>query len=259
MKSLFTAIFTFFVSICFCQCPINKPEWADNGVVSLPNSKIRPFYATGYTLEEAKEKVEEQKRKERANLKQRVDVDNGVINYSSGFDYSSGNVVEFHEKCGNQYHYWQMAQIVVDVGLNPIPEKVSWTDTYTFSELKFRPFIPGVAQIYKGNTPKGVGFILGHAGLGIGIGVAEGFRRTNEGKINTHDPNRRQYYIDQTNMYANIRNGLIAGTVALYAWNVIDGIVAKGKSHLQIAANVDMRVMPYAALNASGVTVAFKF
>jgi hypothetical protein len=118
-----------------------------------------------------------------------------------------------------------------------------------------------MAQIYKGNTGKGVFFISGHAVLIGGIVATESLRASNESKIaSARNMTLRTDYINNANMYADIRNGLIAGTVALYAWNVIDGMVAKGKKQkYQLLSGIDMRIMPYASLNMGGMMMLIKF
>jgi hypothetical protein len=56
----------------------------------------------------------------------------------------------------------------------------------------------------------------------------------------------------------NLRNGFIAGATALYAWNVIDGIVSKGKKHIQIG-DANLKIAPYASPYAGGISLAFNF
>ena len=254
-----TILFLFFITgIVYSQCPQNKPSWNEDGVIRLKNSVVRPFYASGNDLETAKKKVEEQKRQERARLiAERVEIKNENANYSSGFDYSAVNLGEEFVLCNGEYHYWQMAQIVVNTGSNPVPEKVDFTERYAFSP---RVFIPGMEQLYKGSNTKGVLFIAGEAAFVGGIVVCEGLRSSYESEINsTHNAKDKQMYINNADNMQNFRNGFIAGAALLYAWNVIDGIVAKGKKHIVVLGSNNLKVSPYISPHSNGMMLSFKF
>ncbi len=122
-----------------------------------------------------------------------------------------------------------------------------------------RVFIPGMAQLHKGSTGKGIAFIVGEALAVGGVVAFEGLRSSYKAKINTtHDAKVRQDYIDKTNNMQNLRNGFIAGALAVYAWNVVDGIVAKGKRHLEVG-HVSMRFAPFATPEAGGLAMNINF
>ena len=120
---------------------------------------------------------------------------------------------------------------------------------YPLSELLPRSFVPGMAQLHKGSTTKGVLFITGEVALIGGIVACEGLRASYQSKINTtHNVQDRQNYINHADNMQNLRNGFIAGAALLYAWNVIDGMVAKGKK----LGDANLRISPYAAPDLSG-------
>lgn len=127
---------------------------------------------------------------------------------------------------------------------------------YPFSA---RVFVPGMAQLHKGSTFKGATFIAAEAIAVGGIVIFEGLRSSYKTKINTtHDVQDRQNYIDKTNNMQNLRNGFIAGALAVYAWNVIDGIVAKGKKHVELG-RVELRFAPFATPEAGGLAMNIQF
>ena len=66
-------------------------------------------------------------------------------------------------------------------------------------------------------------------------------------------------YMNSRDNCENIRNGFIVGAAALYVWNVIDGIVAKGKKRSFMIGDAQLRFAPYVAPRNSGIAFAFNF
>ena len=54
------------------------------------------------------------------------------------------------------------------------------------------------------------------------------------------------------------KNVSIAGAVAVYIWNVIDGIVAKPKNQINIG-QANLNFMPYADTESMGLAVNINF
>ena len=144
-----------------------------------------------------------------------------------------------------------------NVTLPPDFDKQIFSTHYNFSG---RAFIPGMAQLHKGSTTKGILFIAGHVACIGGIVATEGLRASYQSKINTtHNVKDKQNYINNADNMQNLRNGFIAGTALLYAWNVIDGIVAKGDLHLRLANNPNVKIMPHATFAGGGISLAINF
>lgn len=133
----------------------------------------------------------------------------------------------------------------------------SITGRYPFSG---RVFVPGLAQFHKGSKGKGLFFIIGEVACVTGIVVAESLRASYESKYNsTHDAHQMQTYGNRADNCTNIRNGLIAGAAALYLWNVIDGIAAKGKRKAIMLGDARLRISPYAASQSGGIALSLNF
>ena len=78
-------------------------------------------------------------------------------------------------------------------------------------------------------------------------------------KINmTHNANAKQQYLQYANTCAIVRNVSIAGAVAVYAWNIIDGIVAKGKKQVFVG-DAEIRFAPYASTESLGLAMRLNF
>ena len=115
------------------------------------------------------------------------------------------------------------------------------TGRYPFSA---RVFVPGMAQLHKGRTGKGLFFIIG----------------SYDSKIkSTHDAGKIRSYADKRDNCANVRNGFIAGAAVLYVWNVIDGIAAKGKKKGIALGDAQLRMAPYASPQSGGIALALRF
>jgi len=123
-------------------------------------------------------------------------------------------------------------------------------------QIKLLSFVPGAAQLKKGEKTKSILFIGGEAVLIIGAVAMENLR-ANENSLfyTTHD---KEIHSQNARTYGNIRNGLIGGAIALYVWNVIDGIVTKSDKQKALCNN-KMKILPYINTKAGGLLLAFNF
>ena len=120
-------------------------------------------------------------------------------------------------------------------------------------------FVPGMAQIKKGSIAKGSCFIAGEVAFIGGIVVTECLRQNYARQITmTHNTTLKQRYAANANACAITRNVCVAGAVALYVWNVIDGIVAKDYRQINIGAT-KLDFMPYAAQYEGGLALSLTF
>ena len=133
----------------------------------------------------------------------------------------------------------------------------SITGRYPFSG---RVFVPGWAQLYKGSKGKGIFFIVAEAACVGGIVATESMRASYESKYDsTHDADKKRSYANKADNCANLRNGFIAGAAAVYLWNVIDGIAARGKRKAFMLGDAQLRVSPYVAPQTGGFALSLNF
>lgn len=238
-----------------------RPVWVEKSFFAdKPNSYTEVVYATGYSEDDAREKAARtivERRSLATGQRASIRVENGQIKVSGNDELTvkSRIIDEYRERMApGEYR----VSLLVQTAKNPELsfEPVTVTDRYPFSP---RVFVPGMAQLHKGSTTKGVLFIVGEVAAIGGIVAFEGLRSSYESKINrTHNANDIQSYINKADNMRNIRNGFIAGAAAIYAWNIIDGIVAKGKKHVVIG-KAEMNFTPYAALESTGVMLNVTF
>ncbi len=242
-----------------CFSSQEKPAWVDGYFHEESNSYIEMASANGASETEARNKAAQvvmERRSLATGQRVKVEVRNGNVAVTGGdqLTVKSRVVDEYREQCGRDYR----VSLLVQTAKNPTYEleRVKVTNTYGFSP---RAFVPGMAQLHKGSTAKGIFFIVGEIALVGGVVACEGLRTSYESKINsTHNTHDRQAYINNADNMQNLRNGFIAGAVALYAWNIIDGIVAKGKKHVVLGSS-NLRFAPYASPQSNGVVLSYKF
>ncbi len=248
------------LSVMGQQTSKERPSWVDGFREEYQNSYLKSFSAVGSTMDDARRKALQEVADERSRATGRqysISEINGVVTMSSSDDLTvAAQVVdEWHEVLSNGAC---RVDLLVQTKKNPMYtyEPVSVTNKYPFSA---RAFVPGMAQIYKGSTAKGIVFIAAEVLAVGGIVAFEGLRSSYKSKINTtKDAKKQQDYIDKANNMQNLRNGFIAGAVAIYAWNIVDAIVAKGKKHVEVG-HVAMRFAPYATFESAGLAMNISF
>lgn len=123
-----------------------------------------------------------------------------------------------------------------------------------------RSIVPGWAQIYKGSPTKGY-CIMGATVAGVaGIVVCENLRSSYIRKI-SEQPKNALYYSQQADNWENGRNIAIGATAAIYVYNIIDAIAAKGAKRVIVKKrNTSYSAVPTIMSNGSaGLMVSVNF
>lgn len=237
-----------------------RPAWVNGFFTERTNSYIEVASAVGYSEDNAREKAAQiivERRSLATGQRTQIKIKNGniYVDSSDALTVKSRIVDQYTERLGaGEYRVC----LLVQTAKNPEYqyESVSVTNKYKFSP---NVFVPGMAQIHKGQTTRGALFIAGEVAAIGGIVAFEGLRSSYESKIKrTHNANEIQNYTNKADNMRNIRNGFIAGAIAIYAWNIIDGIVAKGKKHVVIG-NANFAFTPYADPISQGMLVSVTF
>ncbi len=237
-----------------------RPSWVDGYFNDRENSYIEVVTATGYSEENAREKASTvivERRSLATGQHSQIKVDNGNIHVYGNDELvvKSRIIDQYTERLGDGvYRVSLLVQTAKDPRLDYEP--VSVTNRYPFSA---RVFVPGMAQLHKGSTAKGICFIAGEVAAIGGIVAFECMRSSYESKINkTHNAELRKDYMTKADNMANIRNGFIVGAAAIYVWNIIDGAVAKGKTRV-VVGNTSTKIIPYASTESAGIMLSMRF
>ena len=168
-------------------------------------------------------------------------------------DLKARVIDEYYEKEGYDYKAYLLVQIAKDKSYDF--DKVTISDNYPFSA---RVFVPGLAQIYEGQKVKGACFMAGEIAFVGGIIVSHSMMKSNINKINaTHNSSLKYQYTQNANTWMTMRNVSIAGAAAVYVWNIIDGIAAKGEKAVFLTNN-NILISPYTDINTTGIAIHFK-
>lgn len=237
----------------------DMPFWAKGYFKETANSYLEVVSAHGYNLAEARNKAAKEvvaRRSLATGSEANVTISDGNVSVQSNHELivKARIIDEYAHHTPQGYTVY----LLVQTAKNPTYtyEPVTLTHDY---KVGVRPLVPGMAQIYKGQTLKGVLFISGEGTAIAGIVTASGMHSYHTSKIKrSHNVKTRQNHIDAANRCKNVRNGFIAGAVAIYAWNVIDGFVGKGKKHISIG-EAQARLAPYADAQSAGLAFNLRF
>jgi len=255
-----------------CHCSQKKPAWFDGGRCNYIKSYTDKITGTGNSYKEARDEAMQiimENRSVATGQRVKIKMQNGhsIITGEDELTVLAHVLDEYPEKSkSDEYHVSFLVQ-TVRIEVEGELERLNITNEYS---PKARVFVPGMAQLHKGCIGKGIFFIVGEAAFIGGIVAFEGLRTSYESKVNTtHNPNDRKNYIDNVNLMKDLRNGCIAGAAILYGWNVIDGIVAKGRKHVEpscsyqggkLSSNTDLKITPFfVPCYANGICLTLNF
>lgn len=238
-----------------------RPEWIDGYFEDLPNSYLEVVSGEGPDWEQARNAAAKriiQRRSGSTGQSATVSFQaDGSIEVEGQKDLIAKNRIidEYQEIVnGHTCRIYLLVQTAKTINADFEPVRVS--DKYPFSA---RVFVPGMAQIYKGSKGKGVGFIVGEVAFIGGIVASECLRANYISKMNaTYNTSLRSAYMQNANICATSRNIAIAGAAALYIWNIIDGVVAKGKTQVMIG-QAQLKFSPFATDQIGGLALNLKF
>lgn len=213
--------------LAYSQAEKAKPSWAATPVHFEGNgSKLITLSDYGTTKEHAKERAFKT-------------LENGGRKLNEGYRI----IEEYWEFKGDWAYGYFLVQVSDDLKCTKWEHVEMNTTKYPFSG---RVFVPGMAQIYKGSKVKG-GIIIGAEALGVAGIVASFSMQASNLALIQQDPKHKATYANNANTWQNVGYGCIAFTAAVYIYNIIDGIVAPGKPHIQIGSkSYDVAFAPMA-------------
>lgn len=188
-----------------------------------------------------------------------------ISEYNYNFELGSVHMAfkavdRYWEKNNNGY----TCKVLYEVAYNPSDvryDPVEYSSKYGARGLWRSAIIPGWGQMYKKSYAKGVAILTVEAAA---ITTAIIFDNRYSSYIrkghSTTNSNAIKFYNDKANQAKNIRNGFIAGAAAVYVYNIVDDIVAKGKLRYINPKGKNLSIAPYVDTNnCAGFSLAFNF
>ena len=178
---------------------------------------------------------------------------------SDAMNVPVNKVCEYIQREGNQYAVYVLCQVARygNMAYNFTP--FTQCNQLAKSQYIGHSFVPGLAQIKKGSVGKGTAFIVSEVVLVGGVVAAECLQRYYAQQISmTHNSTLKQRYAQNANICQISRNVGIGCVAAVYIWNVIDGMVAKGKTQIPLGT-AELHLAPYADYESGGVAARVNF
>ena len=166
-------------------------------------------------------------------------------------------VDEYVEKISGQIKLYTLYMVGVS-------DRVVFDRTYKSSSYGTTPavmsIVPGLGQIYKGSTVKGICLLAGVAACGIGALVCENQRSDYKNKMK-EQPQFAKDYNTKANNWEKGRNVCLGAAAAVWLYNIIDAAAAKGSRRIVVkpASGNYLSIHPVATPDAVGISLAYNF
>lgn len=237
-----------------------RPFWTKGYFKEVDNSYIEVVSAFDYDLKGAKDKAAREiihRRSLATGAEANVSLEGSDVQVISEHNLivKARIIDEYIDHTTNGYTVY----LLVQTAKNPTftYEPVILSDEYKFSG---RVFVPGMAQIYKGTKIKGSCIIAAEALSVAGIIVCENQRAAYNKKA-IENPKHAKEYGNSASNWETGRNVSIGVAAGIWVYNIIDGIVAKGKKRIVVGrpGESGLSVAPYISNDAAGVSMAYRF
>lgn len=178
---------------------------------------------------------------------------------SEAMNVPVNKVCEHVQREGNQYMVYVLCQVARYGNVSAQFSYFADCNKLAKSQYIAHSFVPGLAQIKKGSVGKGTAFIVSEVVLVGGVVAAECLQRYYAQQISmTHNSTLKQRYVQNANICQISRNVGIGCVAAVYIWNVIDGMVAKGKTQISLG-RAQLHLSPYTDYESGGVAAVVNF
>lgn len=146
-----------------------------------------------------------------------------------GFNASFSKVSEYYEYTNGVYQLWELYE-VSQSGKNFKPYIPQFKDQYGVSAALRSALLPGWGQFHKGKTGKGILFLTTEIVSVSGLVFCE-MRRSDNMRLSQETTNLTiiKEYRSRADTWTLRRNILVGSSLGIYAWNVLDAALAKGK------------------------------
>ncbi len=148
---------------------------------------------------------------------------------------------------------------MVAVTDNPIFDRAYLTTNYGAAPIAMS-IIPGLGQIYKGSTVKGISMFAGTALCAGGALLCENQRSDYKNKMK-EQPQFAKSYNTKANNWETGRNICLGATAAVWIYNIIDAAAAKGARRVKVekSRNRSLTISPIPTSDGAALSVVYQF
>ena len=120
--------------------------------------------------------------------------------------------------------------------------------------------VPGLGQMYKGSTVKGLCLLTGVAACGVGALLCDNERADYKNKIK-EQPQFAQSYNNKAKNFETARNVCIGVAAAVWLYNIIDAATARGSTKIVVSPAMGTFLSAYPVLtpNTCGISLTYNF
>lgn len=157
-----------------------------------------------------------------------------------------------------QFEYHQLYAISEKDSV-PVFDEFKLTRKYNLGACAMS-LIPGMGQIYKGQTAKGFA-ILGAEATLVASAIAFQMKKSHCGRKADENPGFRDSWESKERGWRQMRNICIGLAGGLYVYNLLDAAIAKGSRHVVVGKSKDSQLLftPTASLEGAGMTFTYNF
>lgn len=153
----------------------------------------------------------------------------------------------------DEYYEGNACWMLFEVAYNPEKvwfDKLEFTTDYKGAALWRSMVVPGWGQMYKRSMGKGITILSLQVATIAGICVCDNLSKSYRNKaLSEWNNSVRENYNDRSASYRNVRNGCIIAAGAVYVYNLVDAIAAKGAKRYK---KNSLTFTPYANSNSQG-------
>ncbi len=174
------------------------------------------------------------------------------------FRLQASSVDEYVE--GRKHGVYRLHTLfMVAVTDNPVFDRIYLSTSYGVTPAVMS-VIPGMGQIYKGCTAKGIVMLASEAALGAGIVFCENQRADYKKKMK-EQPRFAKDYNTKSNNWQTARNVCIGVAAAVWVYNIVDASVARGARRVKVkrAGVGGLTMSPMLLPDGGGISMAYRF
>lgn len=158
---------------------------------------------------------------------------------------------------GTRYGMVQLHSLyMVAVCDNPVFDCVDITTSYGAMPMLLS-VIPGMGQMYKGSTVKGIALFAVEAAAIGGLIYTENVRASYMSKMYSHPYQAHQYKALADN-FTMARNCCVGAAAAVYIYNLIDALVAPGARRIVVKPH-NLGIAPMLSQDGGGLSLSYSF